>query len=79
MSARLTLICHASTHAVRAAVFPRDEAIEKLGQQRAAALAAQLGRIDVAWTAPELRTRQKDRDVLTLATSVTNGRWRLSG
>jgi broad specificity phosphatase PhoE len=58
MIARLTLICHASTDAVRRAAFPADEPIDAQGRGRAAALAGHLPRADRCWTSPELRTQQ---------------------
>jgi broad specificity phosphatase PhoE len=58
MSVRLTLICHASTRAVRAAAFPTDEPLDPSGLAKATALAAELRRVDVAWTSPALRARQ---------------------
>jgi broad specificity phosphatase PhoE len=58
MTARLTLICHASTDAVRKTAFPADEPLDRHGQADAAALAAKLPSADRCWTSPELRTRQ---------------------
>jgi broad specificity phosphatase PhoE len=58
MAARLTLICHGSTDAVRRAVFPRDEPLDDRGRARAAELLAHLPRVDCCWTSPELRARQ---------------------
>jgi broad specificity phosphatase PhoE len=58
MTARLILICHASTDAVRGSSFPADEPIDERGRKRATALAAQLPRGAQSWTSPELRTRQ---------------------
>jgi broad specificity phosphatase PhoE len=58
MSVRLTLICHASTSAVREIAFPADEPIDSQGQAKALALAGTLRRIDAAWTSPALRARQ---------------------
>ena len=58
MSVRLTLICHASTSAVREVAFPADEPIDSQGQAKAVALAGTLRRIDAAWTSPALRARQ---------------------
>lgn len=72
MTARLTLICHASTEAVRKAAFPADEPLD--GHDRAAAveLAKRLPRVDRCWTSPELRTRQTAEllklDAISLAT-----------
>lgn len=65
MTARLTLICHASTEAVRTAAFPADEPIDGRGQADAIELAERLPRADRCWTSPELRTRQT-ADVLKL-------------
>jgi broad specificity phosphatase PhoE len=58
MTARLILICHASTDAVRRAAFPADEPIDCRDQADAAELAKRLPRADRCWTSPELRTRQ---------------------
>jgi broad specificity phosphatase PhoE len=58
MTARLTLICHASTDAVRRAAFPADEPLDRHDQSDAAELANRLPSADRCWTSPELRTRQ---------------------
>jgi broad specificity phosphatase PhoE len=58
MSVILTLICHASTDAVREAAFPADEPIDPQGQAKASALAGKLRRVDAAWTSPALRATQ---------------------
>ncbi len=58
MAARLILICHASTDAVRKAAFPADEPIDCSGEAAAAELAKRLPRADQCWTSPELRARQ---------------------
>lgn len=58
MTARLTLICHASTTAVREAAFPADEPLDDRGKVQAAALAACVPRAECVWTSPELRARQ---------------------
>lgn len=58
MAARLTLICHASTDAVRKAAFPADEPLDDHGRADAAALAASVPRADCVCTSPELRARQ---------------------
>jgi broad specificity phosphatase PhoE len=58
MTARLTLICHASTDAVRSAAFPADEPIDGRDQADAIELAERLPRADRCWSSPELRTRQ---------------------
>jgi broad specificity phosphatase PhoE len=58
MSVRLTLICHASTSAVREVAFPADEPLDPQGHAKASALAGELRRVDVAWTSPALRAQQ---------------------
>ena len=58
MAARLLLICHASTDAVRRSAFPANEALDCSGRDKAAALAGRLPTRDRCWTGPELRTRQ---------------------
>lgn len=58
MTARLTLICHAPTDAVRKAAFPADEPLDEQGRAQAAALAASVRSVDCIWTSPELRARQ---------------------
>jgi broad specificity phosphatase PhoE len=58
VTARLILICHASTGAVRDAAFPADEPLDDKGTTRATALAGHLPKVDRYWSSPELRTRQ---------------------
>src|SRR5262245_61155139 len=58
MTARLTLICHGSTDAVRAAAFPKDEPLDHHGKTGATELVGCLPSVDCCWTSPELRTRQ---------------------
>jgi broad specificity phosphatase PhoE len=58
MTARLILICHGSTDAIRSASFPANEPLEEPSATRAAALAGTLPKADRCWTSPELRTRQ---------------------
>src|SRR5258708_4734852 len=55
---RLTLICHGTTSATRAAAFPLDEPIEAPSAARAEKLGRTLQRVDRAWTSPALRARQ---------------------
>jgi broad specificity phosphatase PhoE len=69
MTARLILICHASTDAVRRSAFPADEPLDDIGRTRAAALAGDLPRADRCWTSPELRTRQT-AEALQLRASI---------
>jgi hypothetical protein len=58
MNVILTLICHASTQAVRNAGFPMDEPLDPQGHAKASALALDMRRVDAAWTSPALRARQ---------------------
>jgi broad specificity phosphatase PhoE len=58
MTARLILISHASTDAVRRSAFPADEPLDRRGKARAATLAGHLPSADRYWASPELRTRQ---------------------
>lgn len=58
MTARLILICHASTDALRRAAFPADEALDHRDLADVAELARRLPPADRCWTSPELRTRQ---------------------
>jgi broad specificity phosphatase PhoE len=69
MTARLTLICHGSTDAVRAAAFPMDEPLDHYGETGATELAGRLPNVDFCWTSPELRTRQT-AEALELNASV---------
>lgn len=55
---RLTLICHASTLALKRNAFPLDEPIEAAATAEAAAVAATLRRVDHARASPALRARQ---------------------
>jgi broad specificity phosphatase PhoE len=81
MSVRLTLICHASTSAVREAAFPADEPIDAKGLAKASALARELRRVDAAWTSPALRARQTAAALQLEATvdpalkDIDLGRW----
>lgn len=81
MTARLTLICHGATRAVRDAAFPDDEPLDPAGLAKAAALAGTLRRVDAAWCSPALRARQT-AETLGLAATVNPalrdlglGRW----
>jgi broad specificity phosphatase PhoE len=69
MTARLILICHASTDAVRKLAFPADEPLDKRGSTAAAALAGHLPDAEIYWTSPELRARQT-AEALQLSASV---------
>jgi broad specificity phosphatase PhoE len=69
MSVRLTLIAHGATAATRDARFPRDEPLEAAAEAKAQSLAKHIGRVDVAWTSPALRTVQT-AEALGLVTSI---------
>ena len=58
MTARLILICHASTDAMHKLAFPDDEPLNARGRAQAAKLAGSLPRADRCWSGPELRARQ---------------------
>ena len=58
MTARLILICHGSTDAVRRAAFPRDEQLDDRAKMSGTEFAGHLPSVDCCWTSPELRTRQ---------------------
>ena len=58
VTARLILIAHASTAALRGSSFPADEPLDEHGKRSAAALAGRLPNADRRLTSPELRTRQ---------------------
>ena len=82
MTARLILICHASTDAVRKSAFPADEPLDAQGRARAEALAGRLARADRCWTGPELRTRETAEalgltaDIQPLLRDCDYGSWR---
>jgi broad specificity phosphatase PhoE len=69
MTARLILISHASTDAVRRFAFPADEPLDEHGTARAVELAGRLPSADRYWASPELRTRQT-AEALQLAATV---------
>ena len=69
MTARLILICHGSTDAVRRAAFPRDEQLDDRAKMSGTEFAGHLPSVDCCWTSPELRTRQT-AEALGLIASV---------
>jgi broad specificity phosphatase PhoE len=54
-TARLTLICHGATRALREAAFPGDEPLEPQALAKTAALVPLLPRVDAAWSSPARR------------------------
>jgi broad specificity phosphatase PhoE len=81
MSARLTLISHAATAAVRAAAFPRDESIEAAGRSEALALADRFRTVSTAWVSPGARTVETaaalglDATIDAALSDLDFGRW----
>jgi broad specificity phosphatase PhoE len=58
MTSRISLICHATTRALRVATFGGDESLDDLGQAQALRLAGRLGRVEHCWTSPAARARE---------------------
>ena len=58
MPARLILLCHASTAAVRRGAFGADEPLDPPGAAEAAAAADTFGRVSGSWRGPSLRCAQ---------------------
>jgi broad specificity phosphatase PhoE len=58
MASRISLICHSTTRALRAATFGGDDALDEIGKAKAERLAGSLGRMDQCWTSPALRARE---------------------
>jgi broad specificity phosphatase PhoE len=81
MTSRISLICHATTRALRAATFGGDEPLDESGKAKAQLLAGTLGRVDHCWTSPALQARET-AESLGLSASVDErlrdcdfGRW----
>jgi broad specificity phosphatase PhoE len=81
MTYTLTWICHASTAAARAAVFPADEPLDAFGE-RDCGKTRLPSMPDQAWAGPERRTR-RTAELLGLAAPIETalrdgdpGRWR---
>jgi broad specificity phosphatase PhoE len=58
MTPRITLICHATTRALRAATFGGDDSLDESGAAQARALAGTLGSVTRSWTSPAARARE---------------------
>ncbi len=58
MPNRITLVCHATTRALRAATFGGDDGLDEVGRSKAERLEGSLGRVDHCWTSPALRARE---------------------
>src|SRR5580698_4850716 len=82
MSARLTLISHAPTHAQRHSAFPLDEPLDNTELAKISALNWQAPRTQQILTAPEQRTQQTAQALNLSATPSTDlrdcdyGTWR---
>jgi len=68
MRPRISLICHATTKALRAATFGGDDPLDDAGKAQAQRLAGSLGAVDRCWTSPALRAQQT---ALALGLSAT--------
>jgi broad specificity phosphatase PhoE len=55
---RITLVCHATTQALRSATFGGDAALDELGRAKAERLAGVLGAVQHCWSSPALRARE---------------------
>jgi broad specificity phosphatase PhoE len=78
---RITLICHATTRAQRAATFGGDDSLDEIGAAQARTLAGTLAPAIRCWTSPAARARETAA-ALGLATTVDErlrecdfGRW----
>ena len=58
MTSRISLICHATTRALRSATFGGDEPLDEPGKVKAERLVGALGKVDHCWTSPALRARE---------------------
>ncbi|HTT05634.1 MAG TPA: histidine phosphatase family protein [Steroidobacteraceae bacterium] len=58
MTPRITLVCHATTRALRAATFGGDDALDETGRAKAQQLGGSLGAVDRCWSSPALRARE---------------------
>jgi broad specificity phosphatase PhoE len=58
MTLRLTLVCHASTPALREGRFADDEALDDIGRRDAAAMATAMPRADRVWTSPSRAAKE---------------------
>ncbi len=58
MTPRISLVCHATTRALRAATFGGDDALDEPGRAKAQQLAGSLGSVDRVWCSPALRARE---------------------
>lgn len=58
MTPRITLICHATTRALRAATFGGDDPLDEPGRAQAQRLAGSLGEVEACWCSPAARARE---------------------
>jgi broad specificity phosphatase PhoE len=58
MTPRITLICHATTPALRAATFGGDDGLDESGKAKAEQAKAHIGRVDRCFVSPALRARE---------------------
>lgn len=58
MTPRITLVCHATTRALRAATFGGDDSLDEVGIAQARRLAGTLGAVTRCWSSPAARARE---------------------
>lgn len=58
MTARLILVCHGSTRALRTAAFPADDPLDEHGSATASTMTLRRRGLDHAWCGPSLAARQ---------------------
>ncbi|HWG76320.1 MAG TPA: histidine phosphatase family protein [Steroidobacteraceae bacterium] len=68
MRPRISLICHATTKALRAATFGGNDPLDEAGKAQAQRLLGSLGHVDRCFTSPALRARET---ALALGLSAT--------
>jgi broad specificity phosphatase PhoE len=79
--ARLRLLCHAPTAAIRTSAFPNDEPLDAQAQGRLSSLSFRVSPADLCLTSPALRARQTAQDlgiaadVEPLLRDCDYGRW----
>ncbi len=58
MATRITLICQATTKALRSATFGGDDSLDDIGRVQAQRLAGSIGQVNHCWTSPALSARE---------------------
>jgi broad specificity phosphatase PhoE len=79
--ARLRLLCHAPTAAIRTSAFPDDEPLDAQARGKLSSLSFRVGPADLCSTSPALRARQTTQglgiaaDIEPLLRECDYGRW----